>query len=87
MKSWYYKRLEEKTGIHIDWTNYTSDAFIEKRNLAVASGELPDAIFDAGYTDYDLLKLAKDGTIIPLEDLIEKYMPNFSKGAGGSTRV
>jgi putative aldouronate transport system substrate-binding protein len=74
-----YKRLEEKTGIHIDWTNYTSDAFIEKRNLAVATGELPDAIFDAGYTDYDLLKLAKDGTIIPLEDLIEKYMPNFSK--------
>ena len=45
-----YKRLEEKTGIHIDWTNYTSDSFIEKRNLAVATGELPDAIFDAGYT-------------------------------------
>ena len=42
-------------------------------------GELPDAIFDAGYTDYDLLKLAKDGTIIPLEDLIEKYMPNSKK--------
>ncbi|MDQ0495080.1 ABC transporter substrate-binding protein [Paenibacillus brasilensis] len=74
-----YKRLEEKTGVHIDFTNFTSDSFIEKRNLAVASGDLPDAILDAGYSDYDLLNLGKDGTIIPLEDLIDKYMPNLQK--------
>lgn len=73
------KRLEEKTGIHIKWKNYTSDVFAEKRNLAVASGDLPDAIFDAGYGDYDLLKLAKDGVIIPVEDLIEQHMPNLKK--------
>ncbi|MCZ4142636.1 ABC transporter substrate-binding protein, partial [Escherichia coli] len=47
------KRLEEKTNVHINWKNYTSDVFAEKRNLAVASGDLPDAIFDAGYGDYD----------------------------------
>ncbi|MEK3734541.1 MULTISPECIES: ABC transporter substrate-binding protein [Paenibacillus] len=74
-----FKRLEEKTGIHIQWKNYTNDVFAEKRNLAVASGDLPDAIFDAGYGDYDLLKLAKDGVIIPLEDLIDSHMPNFKK--------
>ncbi|AWB45919.1 ABC transporter substrate-binding protein [Paenibacillus sp. CAA11] len=74
-----YKRLEEKTGVHIDWKNYTSDSFAEKRNLAIASDDLPDAILDAGYSDYELLQLGSDGTIIPLEDLIEKYMPNFKK--------
>ncbi|AZH28262.1 ABC transporter substrate-binding protein [Paenibacillus sp. M-152] len=73
------KRLEEKTGIHIRWKNFTSDQFVEKRNLAIASGDLPDAVFDAGYSDYDLLKLAKDGVIIPVEDLIEQHMPNFKK--------
>ncbi|WP_458461352.1 extracellular solute-binding protein, partial [Paenibacillus sp.] len=73
------KRLEEKTNVHINWKNYTSDVFAEKRNLAVASGDLPDAIFDAGYGDYDLLKLAKDGAIIPLEDMIEQHMPNLKK--------
>ncbi|AOZ94090.1 ABC transporter substrate-binding protein [Paenibacillus crassostreae] len=73
------KRLEEKTGIHIDWKNYTNDVFIEKRNLAVASGDLPDAIFDAAYSDYDLLKLAKNGVIVPVEDLIEQHMPNLKK--------
>jgi putative aldouronate transport system substrate-binding protein len=73
------KRLEEKTGIHIDWKNYTNDVFIEKRNLAVAGGDLPDAIFDAAYSDYDLLKLAKNGVIVPVEDLIEQHMPNLKK--------
>jgi putative aldouronate transport system substrate-binding protein len=74
-----FQRLEAKTGIHIDWTNYTNDTFAEKRNLAVASGELPDAIFDAALGDYDILKLAKDGTIVPVEDIIEKHMPNLKK--------
>lgn len=74
-----FKRMEETTGIHIEWQNYTSDIFAEKRNLALATGDLPDAIFDAGLGDYDLLKLANDGTIIALDDLIENQMPNFKK--------
>ncbi|WP_046225648.1 extracellular solute-binding protein [Paenibacillus dauci] len=73
------QRLEQKTGVHVEWKSYTSDVFAEKRNLAVASGELPDAIFAAEYSDYDLLKLAKDGAIVPLEDMIDQYMPNFKK--------
>lgn len=73
------KRLEEATNVHINWKNFTKDVFVEKRNLAMASGDLPDAIFDAGYSDYELLKLAKDGAIIPLNDLIEQHMPNFKK--------
>ncbi|WP_339247217.1 ABC transporter substrate-binding protein [Paenibacillus sp. FSL R10-2796] len=73
------KRLEEKTNVHINWKNFTKDVFVEKRNLAVASGDLPDAIFNADYSDYELLKLAKDGAIIPLNELIENNMPNFKK--------
>lgn len=72
-----YKRLEEATGVKIDWTNYTNDVYAEKRNLDIAAGDLPDAIMHAGLGDYDLLKLAKDGAIIPVEDLIDEYMPNL----------
>jgi len=71
-----FQRLEEKTGVHIDWRNYTGDIFGEKRNLAIASDELPDAIFNAGFSDYELLKHAKDGVIVPVEDMIQ-YMPNL----------
>lgn len=72
-----FKRLEEKLNLHVDWTNYTWDTYGEKRNLKVASGELPDAFFDAGFSDSDILKYAADGVIIPLEDLIDNYMPNL----------
>ncbi|WP_139902298.1 ABC transporter substrate-binding protein [Clostridium thermarum] len=72
-----FKRLEEDTNVHIDWINYTDDQFGDKKNLLLASGDLPDAFFNAGMSDYDLLKYAKDGVIIPVEDLVEKYMPNL----------
>lgn len=73
-----FKRLEEKTGIHIDWIANPEDVFNDKRNLALATGELPDAIFNSGLTDFELLKYAKDGTIIPVEEYIDQ-MPNFKK--------
>ncbi|MDE1549126.1 ABC transporter substrate-binding protein [Jeotgalibaca caeni] len=73
-----FQRLEEESGVHIDWKNYSSD-YVEKRNLDISSGDLPDAMWNAGASDYDLLSWAEDGVIIPIEDLIEKHMPNFKK--------
>ncbi|MBP2075964.1 extracellular solute-binding protein [Oceanobacillus polygoni] len=72
-----FQRLEEETNVHIEWRNFTGATFGEKRNLAMTSGDMPDAIMNAGYSDYELLKLAKDGAVIPLNDLIEDYMPNL----------
>ncbi|WP_078381826.1 ABC transporter substrate-binding protein [Sutcliffiella halmapala] len=74
-----YQRLEEETGVHIKWKNFAWDTFAERRNLAFASGELPDAILDAGLSDYELLRLAKDEAIIPVEELIDEHMPNLQK--------
>lgn len=73
-----FQRLQEKSGVKIDWKNYSSD-FVEKRNLDISSGDLPDAMWNAGASDYDLLSWADDGIIVPLEDLIEQHMPNFKK--------
>lgn len=73
-----FKRLEEETNVHIDWTCFVTDQFADKKNLALAQfGNLPDGLFIAGMNDYDLLRYAKQGIIIPLESLIEKYMPNL----------
>lgn len=73
-----YQRLEKETGVKIEWTNYTSE-FAEKRNLDIASGDLPDAIHNAAASDVDLANWAKQGIIVPVEDLIDKYMPNLKK--------
>ncbi|URJ58030.1 ABC transporter substrate-binding protein [Paenibacillus polymyxa] len=72
-----FKRLEKQTNIKIDWENIPDTDFAEKKNLLLASGDLPDAFYGAGFTDYELINYGKDGTIIPLENLIDKYAPNL----------
>ena len=54
-----YKRLQEETNVKINWTNYTWDEFGEKRNLDIAAGDVPDAILQAGMSDYDLFNICR----------------------------
>lgn len=72
-----FERLEEQTGLHINWTNYIDD-YAEQRNLAIAAGDLPDAFWNSQASDQELLSWASDGIIIPLNDLVDEYMPNLS---------
>ena len=75
-----FQRLQEETNVKIDWTCYVQDQFADKKNLALAKkGSLPDGLFNADMSDYDLLRYAKQGVIIPLEQLIDNYMPNLKK--------
>lgn len=73
------QRLEEQTNVHIDWTVYVDDQFGEKKQLALSKKELPDMVFDAQMSQYDLLRYSKDGTIIAVDELIDEYMPNLKK--------
>lgn len=74
-----FKRLETDTNVHIEWTNIPDTDYAEKKNLLLASGDLPDAFYNSQFTDYELITYGKDGTIIPLEDLIDQYAPNLKK--------
>ncbi len=74
-----YQRIKEETNVNIDWTCYVSDQFVEKRNLMLATGDLPDVILNADMSSLDLLKYGNQGIIVPLENLIEDYMPNLTK--------
>lgn len=75
-----FKRLEEQTNVHVEWRTIQSDQWGDKIQLEMANAKtLPDFVFNAGFGEPDLLKYAKQGVIIPLEDYIDKYMPNLSK--------
>ena len=74
-----FKKLEASTNVHIDWNNIPAADYQEKKNLLLASGDLPDAFYNAGFSDSDLSNSSKDGTIVPLDQLIDKYMPNVKK--------
>ena len=75
-----FKRLEEATNVHVNWKTIQSDQWGDKISLEMANTKtLPDFVFNAGFSDTDLLKYAKQGVIIPVEDYIDKYMPNLQK--------
>ncbi len=73
-----FKRLQEDTNVEIDWTAIQADQWSDKISLAMSNpDELTDFIFNAGFSDSDLLKYADQGIIIPLEEYIDAYMPNL----------
>jgi len=72
-----FKRLEQSTNVKIEWENIPDTDYAEKKNLLIASATLPDAFYAAGFSDYELLTYGQDGTIIPLETLIDQYAPNL----------
>lgn len=72
-------KYEDMTNIDITWEQVPSDGLMEKRNLALASGNLPDAFYASYIPISDILKYGEQGTFIKLNDLIDKYAPNFKK--------
>ena len=75
-----FERLEKKTTVHVDWKSIASDQWGDKISLQMVNfSTLPDFIFSAGFSDSDLLKYGEQELILPLEDYIDKYMPNLKK--------
>lgn len=69
------QRTEELTNIHIEWI-MPGAGFAEKKSLMLATGDLPD-FFMTGLTANELAKFGDDGTLIPMQDLVDQYAPNL----------
>lgn len=77
-----YKEIEKVTGIHMDFQQPSTAQAAEQFNLMIASGKYPDIIeANSGWANFPggPAKAIKDGVILRLNDLIERYAPNFSK--------
>ena len=74
----FFKRMEEMTNIHFEFFQYVAQTYNEKKNLAFASGDLPDVFFKGRLTAQDEMMYGEQGILIPLEDIIDKYAPNIS---------
>ncbi len=73
------KQWEKDTNVDVVWENLPENVYEEKKSLLLASGDLPDAFYNTGFTDQDIATYGANGTLIPLEDLIEKHAPNLQK--------
>ena len=80
-QNWNTLDYEQKTNVHIEWQVVSSGDFREKRALILASGDLPD-IFVNGYNQFtaaDEMQYGSQGSIIPLNDLINNDSLHFKK--------
>ncbi|WP_284645161.1 extracellular solute-binding protein [Paenibacillus silviterrae] len=76
----FFKQLEEKTNVHIEWENYPEVGYGDRKNLLLAANELPDAFFGmSAFSMEDANKFGPKGTVIPLDALIDKYAPNYKE--------
>ena len=75
---------ENKTNVHVNWSVLPIDQFRDRVNLALASNEPIDCIISGGHLNtrfqmIEVMKLANEGLILPLQDLIETDSIYFKK--------
>lgn len=68
---------EAMTGIHIEWEEVPQSGWGEKIQLVLNSVDLPDVIYSGGISTSDAARYGADGTLLPLNDLIEEHTVNI----------
>lgn len=75
----FTKFVEDKTGVQIKWDLVPNDALNDRKQLMLAGGDYPEVILNGNLTKDEQMKYGKQGVLVPLNDLIDKYAPNFKK--------
>jgi putative aldouronate transport system substrate-binding protein len=73
----YTKLVEQKFNAKIKWDLAPQDALVDRRQLLLASGDYPDVFLEGKFSNANLISYGKQGVLIPLNDLIDKYAPNL----------
>lgn len=74
----YAQKLQEKTGIQVEYLHPPSGSANEQFNMIIASGDLPD-IMERNWLSYKggPESAITDGIVLRLNDVFEKYAPNM----------
>jgi putative aldouronate transport system substrate-binding protein len=74
-----WKEYAKMTNVNVKFQLVPFENLTEKRNLALAGGDYPDAFYSSRVSSADLAKYGAQGTFVKLNDLIDNYAPNFKK--------
>ncbi|WP_165972133.1 extracellular solute-binding protein [Paenibacillus piri] len=72
-----FKEYGKMTNVKVVFEATPEAGYKEKRNVRLASGDYPEAFYRAMLTPADEVNYGSQGILIPLNDLIDKYAPNF----------
>ena len=75
----FFRRMEEKTGVHFTYRQYTKAAEWQKAKAGMQPGDadLPDVLFKADLRDEECIQLLDSGVLIDLKPYISQYCPNL----------
>lgn len=73
-----FKEMEKMTNIHIKFILIDAGSYNERKNLAFASGDLPDFFFKGVLSPQDEMSYSSQNVLINLAPYLE-YAPNFNK--------
>lgn len=76
-KSLFIEEMEKKTNVKWELTLASDAEIAEKLGLSFNSGEYFDVYIKSGISENDANKYARQGMIIPLDDLIDQHMTNL----------
>ena len=69
--------MREQTGLNLKWKSLPRNGFRDSIGELVALGEAPDIIVEFDQTFFS--NMASEGLIIPLDDVLQEYAPNYYK--------
>lgn len=75
----FFQEMEKMTNIKFKFRTAAGTDYTQAKQLALASMDLPDLFYGGELTADDEVDFGTQGILIPLEDLIDKYAPNFKK--------
>ena len=74
----FFARMQEDTGIRFEYRQVTdADKWTARKEQILQGEDLPDALFKAGLTDRETLKMAEAGILIDLKPYLAEYAPDL----------
>lgn len=80
-EGWFVQFIEKKLNIHLEIEELTSENVEERKNLMLASDNMPDMIFSLGVTNSEIVQYGVEGGMfLPMSDYYsEALTPNIIK--------
>ncbi|MCM3746867.1 extracellular solute-binding protein [Paenibacillus pasadenensis] len=77
--NWFTGMVEEKFKVDLEWMSVPGGAASEKRKMLLLAGSDYPEIFMTSFSKYEQFQLGQNGTLLPLNELIEQFAPNVKK--------
>ena len=79
-----FKKITENTGVSMKFEQSPADSSLERYNLMIAGGDVPDLVI---YYTSNLLDTTEEGPFLALEDLLPEQAPNVWSVMDGNENI